>query len=152
MQTLINFHQITPLVGTSGYPSREQFRLIADNGYQVVVNLAMHNSDDAIADEGAIVAGLGMSYFHLPVPFDAPTPDHLAQFFAFMEGNKDRKVLVHCQVNARVSAFMHQYLTLTQGYSSEEATSPLLKLWHEQMDDVWKDLLSWPLDKINTAD
>ena len=45
----------------------------------MVVNLAMHDADDAIADEGRLVSAAGMSYIHLPVP-EAPTAAHLQRF------------------------------------------------------------------------
>ncbi|MGB1550728.1 MAG: phosphatase, partial [Parvibaculales bacterium] len=79
--------------------------------YEVVINLAMHDADDAIAEEGSLVSKAGMSYFHLPVPWEAPTADHLKTFIGIMDALEDKKILVHCQVNARVSAFMLKYLT-----------------------------------------
>jgi hypothetical protein len=51
------YFQITENVGTSVQPTREQFSGIAAEGYDVV-NLAMHNSDNAIPEEGSIVTGL----------------------------------------------------------------------------------------------
>jgi protein tyrosine phosphatase (PTP) superfamily phosphohydrolase (DUF442 family) len=92
-----------------------------------------------------------MAYFHIPVPFDSPQPSHLRTFFGVMDALSGQKVLVHCQVNARVSAFMHQYLTLTQGKSSEEASSPLLEKWRPRMDDVWKGILSLDLEAIQNG-
>jgi hypothetical protein len=65
-----------------------------------------------------------------------------------MEALEGRKILVHCQVNARVSAFMFQYLTLTQGVSEAEATTPLLTKWLPQMDAVWQGFLAIQADEI----
>lgn len=64
---ILNFVQLTPHVGTSGQPLAHQFQEIADAGYKTVINLAMADSDNALADEGALVAGTGMTYIHLPV-------------------------------------------------------------------------------------
>lgn len=55
MDGLINFFAPTPGIGTAGQPAREQFAGIADAGYAAVVNLAMHNSDKAIAGEKVLV-------------------------------------------------------------------------------------------------
>lgn len=151
MDSLLNFHQSTETIGTSGQPSADQFREIASIGYQAVVNLAMPDSDDALENEGSLVTSEGMAYFHIPVPFDDPQPAHLKTFFGVMDALEGQKVLVHCQVNARVSAFMHQYLTLTKGKTSEEASSPLLGKWRPRMDDVWKRVLSWDLKDIDPA-
>jgi uncharacterized protein (TIGR01244 family) len=138
---LLNFHQITPRIGTAGHPKAEDFASIAAEGYEVVINLAMHDADDAIAEEGSLVSKAGMSYFHLPVPWEAPTADHLKTFIGIMDALDDKKVLVHCQVNARVSAFMLKYLTF-KGVAEADATTPLMEKWKPQMDDTWKAFLA----------
>jgi uncharacterized protein (TIGR01244 family) len=138
---LKNFHQITPRIGTAGHPKPQDFAAIAAEGYEVVINLAMPDADDAIADEGRLVAEAGMSYIHLPVPWEAPTADHLKQFCRLMDALQDRQVLVHCQVNARVSAFMLKYLTF-KGVSEAEATTPLMEKWKPQMDETWQAFLA----------
>ncbi len=138
---LKNFHQFTPRIGTAGHPKPEDFLGIAAAGYQVIINLAMHDADDAIAEEGSLVSKAGMSYFHLPVPWEAPTADHLKTFIGIMDALDDKQVLVHCQVNARVSAFMLKYLTF-KGVSEANATTPLMQKWKPQMDDNWKAFLA----------
>ena len=138
---LLNFHQITPRIGTAGHPKAKDFASIAAEGYEVVINLAVHDADDAIAEEGSLVSKAGMNYFHLPVPWEAPTADHLKTFIGIMDALDDKKVLVHCQVNARVSAFMLKYLTF-KGVAEADATTPLMQKWKPQMDDTWKAFLA----------
>ena len=142
MNDVINFFQITDTIGTGGQPSVSQLYDIAQNGYDVVINLATHNSENAIENEGSIVASLGMTYIHLPVPFEAPTPEHLRKFFRFMNGLSEEKVFVHCAVNARVSAFVFKYLTMERKMQAEKATTPLLAQWLPQMNLIWKNFLS----------
>ena len=55
---------------------------------------------------------------------------------------------MHCAVNARVSAFMHQYLTLKKGISSAQATSPLLQKWLPEMDSNWKSIMESEIDEF----
>ena len=142
MNDVINFFQITDTIGTGGQPSVSQLYDIAQNGYDVVINLATHNSESAIENEGSIVASLGMTYIHIPVPFEAPTPEHLRKFFRFMNGLSEEKVFVHCAVNARVSAFVFKYLTMERKMQAEKATTPLLAQWLPQMNLIWKNFLS----------
>ena len=142
MNDVINFFQITNTIGTGGQPSVSQLYDIAQNGYDVVINLATHNSENAIENEGSIVASLGMTYIHIPVPFEAPTPEHLRKFFRFMNGLSEEKVFVHCAVNARVSAFVFKYLTMERKMQAEKATTPLLAQWLPQMNLIWKNFLS----------
>ncbi len=141
MMQLKNFHQITPHIGTAGHPKPEDFPAIAAAGYEVVINLAMHDADDAIDEEGALVSQAGMSYIHMPVPWEAPTAEHLKTFIGLMDALSDKQVLVHCQVNARVSAFMLKYL-IFKGVPEAAATTPLMVKWKPQMDDNWKAFLA----------
>ena len=149
MSKPLNFYQSLPNVATSGQPTRSEFHDIADDGYEAVINLAMPDSDNALPDEGSLVASLGMSYINIPVPFDEPTASHLKEFIGILNAFGDRKVWVHCAVNARVSAFMYQYLTIIRGLSPEDATSPLLKKWRPKMDDVWEEFLDITPEEIN---
>ena len=137
-----NFIQISERIATSGQPARDEFQHIADDGYAAVINLAMHNSDQAIADEGSIVASLGMMYFHVPVPFDAPNADHLKTFLGAMKILDTKKVWIHCAINMRVSAFIYHYLIRENKLSPEAAKGPLLKQWEPHMDAAWKDFMA----------
>ena len=148
MQSLLNFYPITDTVGTSGQPTREQLRRLADEGYTAVINLAMHDSDQAIPEEGNIVASLGMAYFHIPVPFDKPLPSHVKKFFGVMAALEGEKVLVHCALNMRVSAFIYKFLTLKKSTTAEEATTPILRQWLPDMDEAWQAVLDLSLDDI----
>lgn len=148
MTGIRNFIQMTETVGTSGQPTVEQFGEIAKAGYASVVNLAMPDSDDAIADEGNIVTSLGMKYVHIPVPFDDPTKEHLRSFIRVMRAMAGEKVWVHCVVNARVSAFMYHYLRVDQGYNDEAAKNSLLRRWEPKMDAVWTKFLQLREDDL----
>lgn len=143
-----NFIQMTEAIGTSGQPTVEQFGEIAKAGYSSVVNLAMPDSDDAIANEGSIVTSLGMKYVHIPVPFDNPTSEHLRAFIRVMRAMDGEKVWVHCVVNARVSAFMYQYLRIDKGYDDGAAKNRLLRRWESKMDAAWTKFLQLRKDEL----
>ncbi|MEW5756483.1 MAG: protein tyrosine phosphatase family protein [Pseudomonadota bacterium] len=148
MSEITNFVQLTKLIGTSGQPSRGQFAEIATQEYSVVVNLAMPDSDHAIAEEGSIVTSLGMSYVHIPVPFDRPTVNHLRQFFGVMKAFDGKKVWVHCVMNWRVSAFMYHYLRIEKGLPDADCISPILREWEPRMEEVWRSFLGLDRDAI----
>lgn len=146
LSAIYHFEQLTDWLGTSGQPKAEQFSLIADAGYQLVVNLALPTSDHAVANEGSIVTGLGMAYVHIPVSFETPQVDDLRQFFgvldAFSPSPTPNKVWVHCVVNARVSVFTYHYLTKRRGLPEADARTVLLDRWQPDMDNVWRDFLA----------
>lgn len=136
-----NYFQITDNVATSGQPTADQFADIAAAGYGTVINLAMYNSERSIPEEGNIVAQQGMTYIHLPVPFDRPTTEHLKKFIHLMAALDGSRVWVHCVVNKRVSAFMYHYLTKVKGFDEQRAISPILSQWMPEMEEVWGKLM-----------
>ena len=146
---ILNFHRMTDNIAIGGQPSASQLAQVADAGYSVVVNLAMHDSDNAIPEEGSVAASLGMSYIHIPVPSDAPTSRHVRKFFNVMDAFDGEKVFVHCVVSGRASAFINRYMMLKQGASAEQATSPLLQRWLPNMNEPWASIMNLELDDID---
>lgn len=142
LKAITNYVQLTDDIGSSGQPRRDQFALIADAGYDVVINLALADSEHAIPEEGSIVTGLGMRFVHIPVDFAAPTLQDLREFIGVMGAFAGRRIWVHCVVNARVSAFLFHYLSKIRGLPEADCRTPILDRWEPQMDDVWKAFLA----------
>jgi protein tyrosine phosphatase (PTP) superfamily phosphohydrolase (DUF442 family) len=130
-----NFRAIGEKLGTAGQPSEDQFQLVREAGFDAVINLALPTSTNALSNEGSIVAGLGMSYVHIPVDFKAPTSQDFQAFARVMDAFGDRPVFVHCAVNMRVSAFVFLYRVLQKNVSRAEAERDLQAIW--QPDEVW---------------
>ena len=141
---IINFLQVNPNLGTAGQPRREQFTEIKAAGYEVVINLALNTSTDAILDEQALVTGLGMDYIHIPVVWEEPTVRDLERFFKVMAQNQARKVFVHCAMNMRVSAFIFLYQVLQLGVPAEIARQALLQIW--EPNHTWQTFIE---DRLN---
>jgi protein tyrosine phosphatase (PTP) superfamily phosphohydrolase (DUF442 family) len=140
---ITNYLYISERIASSGQPEEHQFKEIAQAGYQVVINLAMPNSENALPEEGYVVTTRKMIYIHIPVPFDAPNIDHLTTFFGILNGLSDKKIWIHCVVNKRVSAFLYQYERLIKGKSDEEAKKVMLKSW--EPNSVWKKFMELTL-------
>ena len=140
VSSIYRYHPLPENLGSSGQPNAEQVAAIRAEGFDVVINLAMPDSENAIANEGRMVSENAMTYVHIPVPWDAPRADHLAQFFGVMDAmtNQGKKVWVHCAANYRASAFSYKYLTLQKGMADKDASTPLLTAWLPQMDENWR--------------
>jgi putative acetyltransferase len=135
LSEIYQFRAVGEKIGTAGQPTESQLRMVREAGFQVVVNLALPTSDNALANEGSLVTGLGMSYVHIPVDFKAPTDGDFQAFCRVMEAFDDRPVFVHCAANMRVSAFVFLYRVLRQRAPVSEAESDLHAIW--QLDEVW---------------
>lgn len=133
------FLQLDERVATGGMPVPDDFQEIADAGYKWVVNLALPTSENAIANEGDLVASLGMRYAHIPVKFDSPDPEDYRTFERLMDAISDQKVFVHCAANMRVSAFMYLY-RVRKGMAVAEGREAMLKIW--EPEGAWADLVA----------
>ena len=98
----------------------------------------MPDSTNALPDEGGFVTESGMNYFHIPVPFEAPTREHLSLFLKLMKTLEGDKVWVHCALNWRVSAFMAHYQKRILKLPELEVV-PMLESW--EPDKIWQDFL-----------
>src|SRR5689334_11656752 len=101
-----NYLPLTENLLTSGLPTTEQFALVRATGVELVVNLLPDNGHYAIDDEEEAIRAQGMEYINIPVIWQRPTLDDLRRFFEVMDASAERKVLVHCAVNMRVSTFV----------------------------------------------
>jgi protein tyrosine phosphatase (PTP) superfamily phosphohydrolase (DUF442 family) len=135
LSEIYGFRAIGDRLGTAGQPTGSQFQAIRQAGFAAVINLALPTSDNALANEGSIVTGLGMAYVHIPVDFKAPTSQDFRDFCRVMDAFDDRPVFVHCAANMRVSAFVFLYRVLFQRVAIDEAESDMYAIW--QPDEVW---------------
>lgn len=120
-------------------PLRTQLNCIADNGYQVVINLALNESPGTISDEGNLVTTLKMKYIHIPVVWENPTISDLDQFFESMQQFHESKTFVHCVLNMRVSVFVFLYRVIYLHEDQEDAYQDVLKIW--KPDAIWQSLM-----------
>ncbi len=139
IKNIANYYQINNSLATSGQPTTEEFELIKNAGYQVVVNLAMSCSTNAIAHEGVIVTDLGLVYIQIPVIWENPTIQDIELFFKVMQAFKDKQIWVHCAKNMRVSCFIYFWQKHILQLPETEARYPMNQIW--QPTGVWQDLI-----------
>lgn len=142
------FRQVTPDLATSGQPSEEELAAIASAGYEVVINLALHDDPRySLPDETAVVEGLGLDYVHIPVPFDAPSDRDLQKFFDAMDAHKARRLWIHCAANLRVPAFLGLYRRLREGWPDDRAFELMHDVWVP--DPVWDSFIRKQLAAVH---
>jgi len=87
------------------------------------------------------VAQEGLSYVHIPVVWEAPTPKDVAMCFDVMKANEGRKVYVHCFANMRASAFVYLYRSLVEGVPEPEARATMNAIWDPATEPQWQALI-----------
>ncbi|MDB5024756.1 MAG: hypothetical protein JWP78_2511 [Mucilaginibacter sp.] len=148
MSSIYNFNQISDLLACSGQPVERQLAAIADDGYQVVVNLGLADGKYALADEAASVRRLGLTYYHIPVIFDHPQIDELVDFIGVLNQHIHEKTLVHCAANYRASVFTGLYLFATDQLNEKALQDFIEEVW--QPDAVWQQFIEDSMEYINS--
>ena len=143
-----NFLRIDDRLATSGMPKPEDFPALRQAGFDVVINLALPTSDNALPNEGDLVSAQGMTYVHIPVNFDVPQRADFERFTRVMDVCSDQRVFVHCAANKRVSAFVFLH-RLRHGADRATAESDLTKIW--QPDGVWREFVNARLAGLGQA-
>ena len=138
MKEIYNYQFLNENLSSSGMPTAEQMKEVAEAGTQVVINLALVTSPGALPKEDAVVESLGMKYIHIPVEWNNPTKQNLDDFFAAMDEHKEEKVLVHCQANYRASAFVMLYRVLRLRWKKEDAIPIMEKMWNPEDFPAWQ--------------
>lgn len=131
-------------ITTSGKLEVGDAARLAAIGVRHVVNLALDDHPEALRDEGPLMAAHGIAYTHIPVPFDAPTPDHVAALAEALAANPC-PTHVHCIMNWRVTAFFY-LLDCAAGLPEPEARARMAAVWNPlESDDPraapWRALL-----------
>lgn len=132
-------------ITTSGKLNPGDPRRLATLGVRHVINLALDDHPDALADEAELLAAEGIDYTHIPVSFDAPTHAHIQAFKAALSAAQG-PVHVHCIMNYRVTAFFY-VLDLEQGQAEADAHARMAEVWDPLTSDdprvePWRKLLS----------
>ena len=141
----VNYVVATQRLHTAGQPDAAMLATLGDKGFGLVVNLAPPQNQGAVPEEGKLIAEHGPSYINIPVNWQKPTYEDFALFSAVMDGARDRKVLVHCQLNMRASAFTFLYRVVNEHVPPEEAFKALSAVWIPR--DQWADFVALVLDK-----
>ena len=135
-----NYRVVDARLASSGQPNETDLAAIAAAGYEVVINLALHDDPRyALADEAGTVAALGLAYVHIPVQFAAPQASDLTRFMRALDDYRTHRVWIHCAANYRVSAFLGLYRMRTTDCSREQAFALMDSVW--QPDAVWSTFI-----------
>ena len=149
MNKILNYVKINELISTSGQPKIEELESIANEGFEVVINLAVLVTSNALENEDKIVSSLNMSYIHIPVDFENPKLSDLKLFLNILQALGANKVWIHCAKNYRVSAFMYVYHKYILRTPFEEIDLSIFDKWQPSL--VWQELMKVSLEDLYKA-
>ena len=146
LKQILNYHEFDSSLATAGQPTEQQFKLVREAGFEVIINLARTDSPGALANEADIVTASGMQYIHIPVDFKQPETSNLEEFFTAMNEYRGKNRFIHCACNWRVSAFMYLYRTKKMGLQKKQAEDEMFSIWTP--DPVWSDFIRMAEDVV----
>lgn len=146
---VLNFRQYSENFASAGQPTVEQFSQIRDAGFERVIYIAFTNNQNAVPNADQVVKGLGMDYVHIPVDWNNPTARDFYTFADAMQRSPDQKTLLHCQVNARATAFSFLYRVIYEDVPVAEAKADMNSVW--QPNETWRDLIFQLLAENNIS-
>ena len=140
-----NTHQVFDWLWSSGQLSAKDILSLRSLGVDVVVNLALPTSSNALPGEAEQITRQGLAYVQIPVEWENPMPEQFAQFAGVLNTFRDRKVWVHCAKNMRVSVFIYLYRRLVLGDAEGQARFPMREVW--KPNDIWQGFIERVLEK-----
>ncbi len=143
--SIYNYKFLTESLASSGQPTEDEIGIIIKAGYNIVINLGLHNSDYSINNEASIFQESNVTYIHIPVIFEAPQAKDLDMFIKILEKHKRNKIFIHCAANKRVSVFIALYRILTLDWEKDKAIKELNTVWHP--NDVWQSYINQQLTR-----
>jgi protein tyrosine phosphatase (PTP) superfamily phosphohydrolase (DUF442 family) len=139
-----SYRRISETVATAGQPTVEQLQVIATSGFDVVINLGLHDAAYALADEKGLVESLNLSYEHIPVLWEQPSVQDFEKFVDILHRYSKKKQFIHCAANKRVSVFMTLYQICDSGLPKDKVLRNLNVFWTP--NEVWQSFMTQVLN------
>jgi protein tyrosine phosphatase (PTP) superfamily phosphohydrolase (DUF442 family) len=136
--TLTDIKNYTPLseqFSSAGMLVAGDFQTLKDNGFQHIINLIPGD----YSEEKNQVASLQMTFDQISVDWNNPSLENFQEFAVLMKQYQGHKVLVHCQMNYRASAFAYLHEVTQLGVEQQEAEKKMLSIW--QPNETWAEFI-----------
>jgi protein tyrosine phosphatase (PTP) superfamily phosphohydrolase (DUF442 family) len=131
-----NFRQLSTTFASAGMPESSELTTLKQQGYQHIINLIPGD----FSDEQQQVNALDISFEQIAVDWQQPALADFERFVELMAEYQQDKVLVHCRLNYRASAFAYLYQTTQLGMDETIAKDQMHSVW--QPEGVWLDYIS----------
>jgi len=136
IEDIDNFWELTPKLAISGQPGLGELELVADAGFQTIINLGVDDASYSLTEEASYLKQLDIIYIAIPVKFKKPQSREYLRFLNSMNLQQEKMVLVHCENNQRASVFSVLYLIMSGQVSQIDGWNMIHEFW--QPDLIWE--------------
>ncbi len=147
IEKIERFKKIDDKLSTSGQPTENELKRIAEEGFEVLINTRPKSEMDELFNEREIVENLGMKYFQIETDLLKPNMEELNKFLELMIKYNGKKIFLHCRANKRASGLLAIYRIAKLNWEKENALNKVREVWDLDTDlvkfiDVQLDYLS----------
>lgn len=147
LEDLKNYVAFSEQLHSCGTINTRDLQTLKTKGIESIISLIDENPSQTIllkrkAEE------MGLNFIHVPVSWKKPNLSSLARFFSAMESAAQTKLLVHCRVNWRASAFVYLYQVYVQKVNEAEARAVLLSVWNPWKNKTWTQFFALAKEKF----
>ena len=115
---LPDYVELSPYIGTGGQPDQAGMKMLAEKGYQTIINIRTSGEKFDLVGEEKQALQLNLRYYM--VPFGGQEQQALA-FNTLLSALKGEKVFIHCGSGNRVGGLMMIFFVLKEGMPVDQA-------------------------------
>ena len=135
-----SFQFIHPHLFTSAQPTIEQLTLIKEYGVTTIINIALSDASNYLANEDRICLELGLNYIHIPILWDTPSDEQCLLILDMIHHLvQEKMVWLHCAKNFRVSSLMYLYRQYYMDIDMPTAQELMHSIW--EPNETWTGLI-----------
>lgn len=149
VEQIYNYIKVNDDFSTSGQPTEEQIRALAEAGFSNIINLATIEPGQSLENEDELAHTLGLNYYHIPVVWVNPKMTDFASFEEVMLQLPEGKTLIHCHANFRVTAFYSLFAQKHLGWTAEQAEAFRARIWKDNVYPVWQEFIALVQSEIH---
>lgn len=131
-----NYRQLSSILASAGMPKKHEFTFLKQSGYKHIINLI----PGSFIGEKKKVNELGMTFDQIEVDWNEPTLKNFQQFVKLMKTYHQEKVIVHCRLNYRASAFTYLYQLTQLDVEKSVAQKHMYSVWRPE--GKWLEFIS----------
>lgn len=126
--TIDNFDLVSEKLWRGAAPGKRGMQLLAKSGVKTVLDLRMPGLGPLMEENQA--RDLGINYVHMPLTFNKPSMDKVAQFVNLVESPLNQPVFMHCRQGADRTGTLVGIMRLTKDNWTFDKTYAEMKQHH----------------------
>lgn len=110
--TIDNFDLVSEKLWRGAAPGKKGMQLLAKSGVKTILDLRMPGLGPIMEENQA--RALGINYVHMPLTFNKPSMDKVAQFVNLVESPLNQPLFIHCRQGADRTGTLVGIMRLTK--------------------------------------